>query len=110
MKDGPMVANAGLVTETEVRREMTSLGLKAYEAWREGGREQGRDGWRDRESKGEKGRIWREGQMGRERGKDGRERKEGEGQGEKGTCKCTFLTNTNPKFQFKGTHNLRLHS
>jgi len=44
MKDGPMVANAGLVTETEVRREMTSLELKAYEAWREGGqREQGRE-------------------------------------------------------------------
>lgn len=100
MKDGPMVANAGLVTETEVRREMTSLGLKAYEGM-EGGRG-------DKESKEKKGRIWREGQMGRERGKDRRERKEGEGQGEKGTCKCTFLTNTNPKF--KGTHNSRLRS
>ena len=31
-KDGPMVANAGLVTEMEVRRESISLGLKAYEA------------------------------------------------------------------------------
>ena len=102
MKDGPMVANAGLVTETEVRREMTSLGMKAYEAWREGG---GTERARERKE----GFGGRDEWGGREERMGGRGRKE-EGQGEKGTCKCTFLTNTNPKFQFKGTHNLRLRS
>lgn len=103
MKDGPMVANAGLVTETEVRREMTSLGLKAYEAWREGGSKGRTDGGTER------ARERKEGFGGRDKWGGREERMGGRGRRERGKGKKVHANALSSQIQIPNS-NLKVHT